>query len=191
MSLYKVIINIMLLIYIQYAVHYILWLIYFYNWKSVPPKPLYLFHPIPSLPSLWQPPVCSLYLWVYFCSICSFICCFVYSTYKAKSYGTCLSLFDLFYLASKWIRVIANGKGFILHLCFKALCLLSYAGEPPAVTTIKIYNDNNISTPRVVHAANHESSPCLNRYRINSEREELTWARLVRDSHRQNGLHWI
>ena len=38
-----------------------------YNWKSVPFNPLHLFYP--HAPPFWQPPICSLYLWICFCSV--------------------------------------------------------------------------------------------------------------------------
>ena len=40
---------------------------YFLNWKFVPFNAFHLFHKLPLLPPCWSPPVCPLYLWVYFC----------------------------------------------------------------------------------------------------------------------------
>ena len=48
---------------IPYAVYYILMTFLLYNWWFILFNPLYLFHPHFYF---WQPPVCSLYLWVCF-----------------------------------------------------------------------------------------------------------------------------
>ena len=41
----------------------------FYKWECVPLNLLHLFFQSPHPPSLWLPPVCSLYLWVCFCFV--------------------------------------------------------------------------------------------------------------------------
>lgn len=40
----------------------------FYNWKFVPVNAFYPFH-LPLNPNLWQPAICSPYLWGFFCFV--------------------------------------------------------------------------------------------------------------------------
>ena len=45
----------------------------FYSWKFVHLTSIQLFCPVPQPSPLWQSPVCSLYLWIYFCSVLVFL----------------------------------------------------------------------------------------------------------------------
>jgi len=65
------------------SIHYLTWLPFFFSFLPLFPPPL------------WQPPVCSLYLFL-FSYICWFVLFFRLYFY-VKSYGICLSLSDLFY----------------------------------------------------------------------------------------------
>ena len=47
---------------IPYAVCYITIAYLFYNWSFVPLNPLHLIFPTPDPLSLWQPPLCSVFL---------------------------------------------------------------------------------------------------------------------------------
>ena len=74
---------------IDYSHHAVLFISYlFYNWKFVPFNALHLFCPSPHLSPLWQPSVCSLYLWVCFCFVLfSKIYLFIYFRERAQGAG--------------------------------------------------------------------------------------------------------
>ena len=102
--------------YIPHAVHFIPMTHLFYNWKFVPLNLPHLFHSSPHTPPLWQPPVCSLYLWVCFCFV-TFVhlFCFLDSVYKWNhTVFVFLWLISLNIIPSRSIDVVANGKDFIL-----------------------------------------------------------------------------
>ena len=68
---------------IPHLVHFISMTHLFCNWKFVPLNFPLLFLSSPHSPPLWQPPVCSLYLWVSFCFVMFVhLFCFLDSTYK-------------------------------------------------------------------------------------------------------------
>ena len=90
------------------CVHYIPLTYLFYSWKFVPLNPLRLFPLSPHTPS-WQPPVCSLYLWVCFCFILFVpLFCFLDSTYKWNMVFVFLWLISL--IPARSIHVATDGK---------------------------------------------------------------------------------
>ena len=70
----------------------------FCNCQFVYLNPFTFFTQCPNLPPLWQPSVCSLYPWVCFRFVCSFILFFRFHI-EVKSHGICVSLSDLLHLA--------------------------------------------------------------------------------------------
>ena len=72
--------------YIPFALLFIFVTYLFYKWKFVTTNPLHVFHQ-----HLWQPPVCSLYLWVCFWV---FVCLFCFVSWNSKGQSTLL-LMDL------------------------------------------------------------------------------------------------
>ena len=78
------------------------WIIYFVTGSLYLLISLICFSPSPLFP-LWQPPICCLYLYLCFCFIV-FLHLFFFFFFRfhiyVKSYNICLSLSDLFHLAS-------------------------------------------------------------------------------------------
>ena len=67
-----------------------------------------LFHSTLPPPLLWQPPVCSLCLWICFCS--AMYICFVLDSTCKWNHDIFTSLLDLFDLLSRFIYVVKNSK---------------------------------------------------------------------------------
>ena len=94
------------------AVYFIPVTLLFCNWKLAPLNlPLCFTHsPTPS--PLWQPPVCSLYLWICFCFIIFVhLACFSDFTYKWNHMiFVFLWVISLGIIPSRFIHVVTNGK---------------------------------------------------------------------------------
>ena len=93
----------------------------FCNWNFVPFIPLHLFHPSLHYLPLWQPSVCALNLWVYFCVYACFSV-FLDSTYKWNHKGFFFLSDVLLSIPSGFIHIFANSK---ISLFFSFLFLLN------------------------------------------------------------------
>ena len=79
------------------------------------------------LPPTWQPSIWSLYLWVCFCFVWSFILFFKFHIW-VKSSGICLSLTDLLHLAlyPHGPAILSKRYGFILFYGHCRLCSTTF-----------------------------------------------------------------
>ena len=132
----------------------------FYNWKFVAFNPLHLFHPFLHPSHLWQPSVCSLYLWLCFCFVTfAHLFYFLDSTYKWNHtvfIFLCMT-YSFSITPSRSIHVIANGKvSFFLWLIFiiyiyinvythPSSSLSSVSGHSGCFHTLSIVNNTAVS----------------------------------------------
>lgn len=111
--------NRILLIVFSHTVHDIPVTYLFYNWKFVCFDPLHPFHLPHSILLLWQPPICSLWIWALFCLFDS--------TYRWNhAEFVFLWLFSLSIISSGSIYVVADGRiSFFLWLgsIFSIVCV--------------------------------------------------------------------
>ena len=90
------------------------WLIYYVTGGLYLLIPFIYFAHSPQPPPFWQPPICSLYLWIYFHIVSSF--CFLDSTYKwDHAVFLFLWLISLSIIPSKSMHVVTNGDNFIFY----------------------------------------------------------------------------
>ena len=110
----------------------------YYNWKFVPLDPLNPFS-YPQPPSQ-QPPICSLYLWAWFCLFCEV---FFIPIKWNHSIFVFLWLVSLSVMASSFIRVVKNAKiPFFFYglVIFLSVCVCIYNPRPPAIFSLFIHS---------------------------------------------------
>ena len=97
--------------YILYTVHYISMTYLFDNWNFSPLNLPHLFDSFLHLLFLWQPPLCSLYLWIYFCFVIFVhLLCFLDSTDKWNHIVFIFFWLTLFSIPYRSIHIAANGN---------------------------------------------------------------------------------